>query len=168
MDKTIDDTIQKAIKEAIREYKKEDKEEQKQKVLHNTKLLMKHYNSLRLHADNAVYSVDDIEEARIEEHEDIKDRTYILSIRRSRVRTAIMVSHIDAAMEELKNKKKEEGTLEQYIAFKMYYIDKKSYDEIQKELNCSKNTPFRWINGSIKDLSILLFGLDGLRINDLG
>ncbi|MGL4573016.1 MAG: DUF1492 domain-containing protein [Clostridium sp.] len=168
MDKTIDDTIQKAVKEAIREYKKEDKEEQKQKVLHNTKLLMKHYNSLKLHADNAVYSVDDIEEARIEEHEDIKDRTYILSIRRSRVRTAIMVSHIDAAMEELKNKKKEEGTLEQYIAFKMYYIDKKSYDEIQKELNCSKNTPFRWINGSIKDLSILLFGLDGLRINDLG
>lgn len=163
--------IKKAVNIALKEFKKSEKEEQKQRVLHNTKLLMKHYPSLKAHADNAIYSVDKLQEQREEEYlehrEDEDDKAYILSIRRSRVRTLIMVSHIDQAMKELKEKKKRDNTFEQYRALEMYYIEKMSYEEIQEELNCSKNTPSRWINSAIQDLSILLFGLDGLKINDV-
>lgn len=161
----IDNTIQKAVKEAIKEYKKIEKEEQKQRVLHNTKLLMKHYNSLKAHSINAIYKLEDIEED-IEEY-DNDDKAYILSIRRSRIRTLIMVSHIDMALEELKKKKLEDGTYEQYRALHMFYIEKMTYEDIQVELNCSKNTPLRWINAAVKDLSILIFGIDGLKINDV-
>ena len=141
------------------------KEEQKKKVLHNTKLLMKNYNSLKLHADKAIYSVNDVED--LQEYDD-QDKAYILSIRRSRTRTIIMVAHIEMALEELKNKKVKKGCYEQYKALELYYIDKVSYEEIQEELNCSKNTPSRWINSAIKDLSILLFGVDSIKLEDVG
>lgn len=160
-----EEVMRKLIKEAIKEYDKEQKEEQKKKVLHNTKLLMKNYNSLKLHADKAIYSVNDVED--LQEYDD-QDKAYILSIRRSRTRTIIMVAHIEMALEELKNKKVKEGCYEQYKALELYYIDKVSYEEIQEELNCSKNTPSRWINSAIKDLSILLFGVDSIKLEDVG
>lgn len=167
-----EEVIQKAVNKAIREFDEKQKKEQKHKVLHNTKLLMRHYNSLKLHADNAIYSIDKLKEQKdngcLGEKEIEDDKAYILSIRRSRVRTLIMVSHIEQAMEELKEKKKKEGSFEQYKALKMYYIDKMSYEEIQEEFNCSKNTPARWVTSAIQDLSILIFGVDGLKINDMG
>lgn len=156
--------IKKAVNLALREYKKGEREEQKQRILHDTKLLMKYYNSLKLHAENAIYNSDMLEV----DEDDERDRIYILSIRRTKLRTLAIVAHIEMAMEELKKKKLEDGAYEQYRAFVMYYIDKKCYDEIQKELNCSKNTPARWINTSIKDLSILLFGIDGLKLSWVG
>lgn len=161
----INETISRAVKAAIKEYDKEQKEEQKQKVLHNTKLLMKHYNSLKLHADNAVYKVDDLIDAA--EYDD-EDRIYISSIMRSRLRTMVMVAHIEMAMKELKEKKMNEGNFEQYRAIDLYYIQGHSYEDLQSDLNCGKNTPPRWVSMAIKDLSILLFGIDGLRLDSLG
>lgn len=160
-----DEVIQRAVKKAIKDFNDSLKMEQKQKVLHNTKLLMKHYNSLKAHAEKAVYNIDAINE--IYEKDDEDDRAYIASIKRSKLRTLIMVSHIDQALKELKEKKTKENMIEHYKALKMYYIDKKTYEEIQKELICSKNTPARWINAAIRDLSVLLFGVDGLKINDM-
>ena len=163
--KNSEEVMRKLIKEAIKEYGKEQKEEQKKKVLHNTKLLMKNYNSLKLHADKAIYSVNDVED--LQEYDD-QDKAYILSIRRSRTRTIIMVAHIEMALEELRKKKLNEGCYDQYKALELYYIDKLSYEEIQEELNCSKNTPGRWINAAIKDLGILLFGFDSIELDDVG
>ena len=73
-----EEVMRKLIKEAIKEYGKEQKEEKKKKVLHNTKLLMKNYNSLKLHADKAIYSVNDVDDLR--EYDD-QDKAYILSTR---------------------------------------------------------------------------------------
>lgn len=160
----IDETINRAVKAAIKEYDREQKEGNKNRVLHNTKLLMKHYNSLKLHADNAVYRVEDLKE--MDEYAD-EDRVYIASIMRSRLRTMIMVSHIEMALEELRDKKIKEGRYEQYRALELYYIEKHSCEEIEEDLNCGKNTPARWINSSMRDLSILLFGIDGLKLDDM-
>ncbi|WP_283700730.1 hypothetical protein [Clostridium perfringens] len=153
--------IDKVIKKAIKEFKEEEKEEKKKRVLHNTELLLKNFNSLKIHSDKSRYDLSgfDIEE------DDEDDRAYILSIRRSKLRTLIMVSHIEMAMNELKENKIREGSYEQYIALEMYYIEKKSYGDIRDELNCGQNTPTRWINSCIKELSILLFGLDGVKFD---
>ena len=66
------ETVDKVIESQVK------KEEQKKKVLHNTKLLMKNYNSLKLHADKAIYSVNDVED--LQEYDD-QDKAYILSTR---------------------------------------------------------------------------------------
>ena len=44
-----DEIIRLVAKEAIKEFDKEQKEKKKKKVFHNTKLLLKHYNSLKTH-----------------------------------------------------------------------------------------------------------------------
>lgn len=163
----IEETINRAIKAAIREFSKEQKEENKSRIFHNTKLLMKHYNSLKLHADNAVYKAGDLED--LEDMEDYtdQDRIYISSIMRSKLRTSIMLSHVDLALEELKAKKTKENKYEQYKALELHYIDKHSYEQIESDLSCGKNTPNRWITSALQDLSILLFGVDGLKLDDM-
>ena len=47
----------------------------------------------------------------------------------------------------------------------MFYIEKKSYGEIRDKLNCGQNTPSRWINECVDELSVLLFGFDGLKMD---
>lgn len=156
-----EEVMDKAIKKALKEFKDEEREEKKKKVLHNTKLLLRNFNNLKTHSDKAKY---DISEMDIEaESED--DRVYILSIRRSKLRTLVMVSHIEMAMKELKENKIRAGAIEQYRALEMFYIEKKSYGEIREKLNCGQNTPSRWINECVDELSVLLFGFDGLKMD---
>ena len=76
-----------------------------------------------------------------------------------------MVSHIEMAMSELKENKIRSGSFEQYRALEMFYIEKKSYGEIRDKLNCGQNTPSRWINECVDELSVLLFGFDGLKMD---
>ena len=162
------------VKEALKEFKVEEIEKGRKRALHNTKLLLRNYNSLKSHVEKSICSLSDIEKERLEELEEIKlvyyeegDEVYLSSIRRSRVRTLLMISHVEKALEELKEKTLRDNTYEHYRALEMYYIEEKSYEKIQDELMCSKNTPLRWINSMVKELSVLLFGLDGIKL-DLG
>ncbi|EDT71942.1 conserved hypothetical protein [Clostridium perfringens D str. JGS1721] len=131
-----EEVMDKAIKKALKEFKEEEREEKKKKVLHNTKLLLRNFNNLKTHSDKAKYDISEIDI----EAENGDDRAYILSIRRSKLRTLIMVSHIEMAMSELKENKIRSGSLEQYRALEMFYIEKKSYGEIRDKLNCGQNT----------------------------
>ena len=46
-----------------------------------------------------------------------------------------------------------------------FYIEGVPYEQIVKHFNCGVNTPRRWMNEMIKELSILLFGIDGLKLD---
>ena len=107
-----EEVMDKAIKKALKEFKEEEREEKKKKVLHNTKLLLRNFNNLKTHSDKAKYDISEMDI----EAENGDDRAYILSIRRSKLRTLIMVSHIEMAMSELKENKIRSGSLEQYRA----------------------------------------------------
>lgn len=160
-----EETINKAVKQAIKEFDKEKRQEQKKKVFHNTKLLLKHYNDLRQHVENAIDDVRRLE-TDLEELGGLeKDELYILSIKRSKSKTLIMIAHIDMAMEVLRQKQIKLCSLEKYETLRMFYIDEVSYEEIVKHFNCGVNTPRRWINDMINELSILLFGIDGLKLD---
>ena len=166
----IDELAEKVAKKAIKEYDKERKQEQKKKVLFNTRLLLAHYNDLKGHLDKAI---DDIN--KLKEHDLITsdfidmskeyDELYILSIKRSKIKTLIMVSHIDLAMETLKKKQKEQSSYEKYQALEKYYLKEKSYESIAEDLNCGVITARRWVNEMVNELGILLFGIDGLKLD---
>lgn len=164
------------VKEALKEFKVEEIEKGRKRALHNTKLLLRNYNSLKAHVEKSICSLNDIEKERLEELEEMElawyeeekeDEVYLSSIRRSRVRTLLMISHVEKALKELKEKTLRDNMYEHYRALEMYYIEEKSYEKIQEELTCSKNTPLRWINSMVRELSVLLFGLDGIKL-DLG
>ena len=94
-----DEIIRLVAKEAIKEFDKEQKEKKKKKVFHNTKLLLKHYNSLKTHVEEAI---DDVKKIHVDsEIDDIcSDELYIASIKRSKSKTLIMIAHIDMALEQ--------------------------------------------------------------------
>lgn len=164
----IDEVINKAAKEAIREYDKEKKEEARKKIFHNTGLLLRKYNTLMEHYKNAVDTVDIsrvYEEIEIEVSEiGNEDELFIRSIRKSKFRTFIMLSHIDMAMDELKKEMQQKQQEEKYNVLDMYYLKEKTFEEIAEQLNCSTLTARRWKNEMIQELSIYLFGIDGLKI----
>jgi hypothetical protein len=164
----IEEMINKAAKQAIKEYDQEKREEARKKVFHNTGLLLKNYNSLMEHYKNAIDTVDisridDQIETEIEELES-EDELFIRSIRKSKFRTFIMLSHIDMALGELKNEMEHKHQSEKYNTLKMYYIQEKTFEEIAEQLNCSVITARRWKNEMIGELSIFLFGIDGMKI----
>lgn len=161
----IDELISKAAKEAIREYDKEKIQEQKRKVFHNTKLLLKHYNDLKSHVDNAISDVTRLETDLIDLNELERDELYILSIKKSKTKTLIMIAHIDMAMETLKKKQYKLCATEKYQSLTMFYFDEMSYEKIAEELNCGVVTVRRWVNEMINELSINLFGIDGMKLD---
>lgn len=161
----IEDMINKAAKEAVKEFNKEKLIEQRKKVFHNTRLLLKHYNDLKSHVEKAIDDVNKLDDDLLELGELDADDLYILSIKRSKAKTLIMISHIDMAMEALKQKQIKLCSIEKYEALRMFYIDEVSYDEIVKYFNCGVNTPRRWMSEMLNELSIFLFGVEGMKFD---
>ncbi|MPW25964.1 hypothetical protein GC105_09190 [Alkalibaculum sp. M08DMB] len=159
----INDLIDQATYRAIKLYTKEQATAQNKSVLHNTKLLLKHYNDLQEHALKAVETINAIDFDNIAIDEMDKDDLYILSIKKSKVKTIIMIAHIDAALASLKHKQIKLHMPEKYEALEMFYIKGIPYDDIVMKYNCGANTPRRWMGQMLNELSILLFGIDGIR-----
>ena len=153
--------INKLVKEAIKEFQIENQKREKKQVYHNTKLLLRHYKDLQEHMVSAVDSINEME-ADLDTTNLDEDDLYILSIKQSKVKTMIMLAHIDVSLEKLKQKQIKLGAIEKYQALEMFYFQGKTYEQIQEELHCGLGTPGRWVNHMVNQLSIYLFGIDGL------
>ncbi|WP_270943194.1 sigma factor-like helix-turn-helix DNA-binding protein [Romboutsia lituseburensis] len=156
--------VKNIVKEVVKEIKEEEEKKKKQGVLHNTRLLMRNYNDLKKHYDKAKSDIKDIDDKDINIKDIDEDELYILSIKRSRIKTLIMISHIDFALGALRDKQKQLGTIEKFTALKLYYLDNKTYEEIAEKLNCSVISSRRWVKDMIKEMSVFLFGIDALKI----
>lgn len=149
--------IQKAARAAVAEYKRQEEKEKRQNKYHNTFTLMKCYRDAVFHIENAVSDGTQLE---LKGMTDEQQRTYLSSIRRTRFKTLIMVTHIDKAVEEIERRRRAAGREVEYRAFEMYFMQGMDYAQIADELNTGKNTPRRWITAIIKELSVLLWGID--------
>ena len=89
------------------------------------------------------------------------ESAYLESVRRSKMKTALMLANIDRAMEELRVEYEGKEMRYKYDAFKMHYIDGISNEDIADCMNCGKNTPARWSKELIRKMSVKLFGVDG-------
>lgn len=161
----VEELISKATKEAIKEYDKEKRQEQRKKVFHNTRLLLSHYNDLKSHVKNAISDATRLETDLIDIGEIDHDELYILSIKKSKTKTLIMIAHIDVAMETLGSKQHKLCSPEKYEALKMFFIDEMTYEKVAEQLSCSVITARRWINEMINELSINLFGIEGMKLD---
>ncbi len=160
----MEDIANMAADAAIKRYTDKEKKEAKNKKLHNTELLLKNYNSFIKHSNDSKDSFKDIEDDINIDPEDLDDDDlYIHSIRRSRIRTAIMVEQIDMALQYVKNKMNEKGQLEKYEVIDKVYLKEEGFEKAAEELNCSEMTIRRWKNEMIRELSVPLFGVDGVK-----
>jgi Zn-dependent metalloprotease len=83
-----------------------------------------------------------------------------------------MIRQIESAMELLKKDMKNKNETEKAAVIEKLYMDrsKKEYKYNQRvkvvaeELNCSESSVRRWANEMLTELSVKLFGVDGLRL----
>lgn len=151
----IDEVISKAAREAIREYDKEKSMTQRDKRLHNTRLLMRNYNVLKEHIEN----VSDDVEIKVDNQD---DEVWITSITRTKLRTMKMMAYIDSALKILEKRFRQSCEEYKYKAFTLYYLNEKTNEEIQDLLGCGKNSPKKWSDTAIEELSLLLWGIEAL------
>lgn len=151
-----DEIVKKIVKKTI----ETERQMQRQKILHNTRLMMEHYIEMRAHVENAVSEIEELEE---EQFATLRTaETHLESIRRSKMKTALMIANIDRAMEELRREYEEKGMAYKWQCFKDHYIDGISNEDIAERMNCGKNTPSRWEKELIKKMSVKLYGIDGI------
>lgn len=149
------------VKKIIQTAMETERQIRRQQVLHNTRVLMESYIEMKKHIENAVSEVEQLEK---EEYTTFKKdgSTHLESVRRSKMKTALMIANIDRAMEDLRKEYDTKGTNYKYEAFYMHYIKGVSYEDIADIQNCGKNTPSRWSKELIRKMSVKLFGIDGI------
>ncbi|MGL5718627.1 MAG: hypothetical protein ACRCXT_23020 [Paraclostridium sp.] len=155
--------IKKISKEVVKEIRKEEHESREKSVYQNARLLMKHYNDLKDHYEKGISDIKEMK-ASINTLDIDEEELYIYSIKSSKVRTLIMISHLEFGLKALKAKQKKNNTYEQYRALELYYIHNLTYEEIGEKLNCSDISARRWVKYMTKELGVFLFGIDALKI----
>lgn len=157
---TADDMIDKAVKKAIKEYSKQEKLDRKKKSLHNTKLLLKNYNKIKSSIDEAISDVKQLELSYI--GYDSEEELYINSIRKSKLRSLIVVAHIENALNLTKEEYEQKDMIYKYNALYDCLINGNAIELEAESLDTSTITIRRWITEVTKVISIRIFGSDGI------
>jgi len=161
-----------AAVEALKIQKNEDRERARKNRFHNTELLLKKYPSLIKHIELSQDKVsgEDLEAYNFEES-DMED-VIVYAIRRGRARTLVMVMQVEISLVELREKMIDQGKPEKYLVIDKLYLDPvkglmpwmERVRVIAAEINCSEKSVIRWKNDMIEELSVMMFGVDGLRL----
>ncbi|HWQ30718.1 MAG TPA: hypothetical protein VN549_06990 [Negativicutes bacterium] len=158
----IDKVAERAAAAAIKMLRDEEKAKRKKVVLRNTELLLRNYNLFKKYLNIARHGLKlNTEELDIDDRD---ERVFVLAILRSKARTVIMLTNIDVAMEELKAEMVKKEQRYKFDVVKALYLDSKTYEVVAEELNCSEASVRRWKNEMVDELGIMLFGVDGLKL----
>lgn len=168
----------KAALQTMETAKRKAEKERADKRLHNTKLLLQNYRMFVIHAGRAVYSSSDVLDelpvqilGRMMGDDLDDDEIYIESIKSSKMRTAIIVKHIQDMLsmyEIFCERSDNEEERRRYRVLKMRYIDDPSINvvEIAEQENVAIRTVYKDLDKAIKRLSALIFGIDGISFDN--
>lgn len=161
---TADEIASMAAKKALEEFKAENKKQNRYNIKRRTRKLMANYNAIKKHVDDGV---SEVLKAEIDFTQDelSEDDLYIASIRRSRIRSLIMVAHIEKCLVLLEQDQERKGTPEKYKVFYGHYVESKTYEELSSVSYCSDKTVKRWVTELDGLISVYLFGIDGLTLD---
>lgn len=165
-EKMINFITQKVIEIQERERQKVE-EREKNNRLRNVKILLRNYRTLKNYAQRVEgKKVEELEEINVSElflvGEDL-----VKSITQTSKRTLIMIRHVDQALDTLKyiySLEKHPGTRRQYDILHARYIDGMKIEDIAEEHEINDRSVYKSMDAAIERLSIILFGVYGLRI----
>ena len=150
--------------EAVREFEKSQKKSRKVKVFQNAKKLMENYNRICQSIQEGVSELSDVDDGEDLEELAAED-IYINSIIKSKLRSIVMIAHIDKCLGLLEEEMIRKETPEKYQAFKCFYLEGMTYDCIEEVYGYGERTARRWITELTNILSIYLFGADAIVLN---
>ncbi len=153
--------VKSAALEAVQLYEKSQKKCNRTRVFHNAKKLMENYN--RIH-QGVVEGVSELSylEGRSHLESSSEEDMYINSILKSKLRSIVIIAHLDKCMKLLKEEQKRKNAPEKFEAFKLYYLDNVTQEEIAEILHSTDRTVRRWVSEVTEILSVYLFGADAI------
>ena len=164
-----------AAAKAIEKERKKAKKQQYDWRYRNTKLLLRHYRALNDHYKHAIFD----KERAAEEYESFNDimeamnvnisdeALYIESIKRSCARTKIIMSHVNKMLECYEimcSKSRRKSDARRWRIIDGLYISDlpMTAEELAKQEGIEKRTVYRDVDLCISDLTVLLFGIEGI------
>ncbi|MEF3312335.1 hypothetical protein PV433_25960 [Paenibacillus sp. GYB004] len=166
------EVITQAAVAAMNEYmeKKElqRKKQDRDRRLRNTKLLLKHYRSFVAHAEALLERPNDREWDNT--LDDLREQEYAVSaVKRSRERTATMVRFMRDMMgvyRAMCERSPQPEDMRRYRVIEALHIadEVTTVEKLAEQYSVETRTIYRDVNDACKVLSVLMFGVDGIRL----
>jgi hypothetical protein len=146
----LDNDVRKAAFEAIKLYNEQQKTERKRTILHNTEEILKHYLAL-------TDSIESIE----------TESLFIKSFTESRTVTEALIKHVNRCLDKLEERYPAEFDTLVYLYMdedlvKINWNERKA--RTSERMHISIWTVERWRKDMVGELSVLLFGGEGLKL----
>lgn len=146
--------------------KQEELQREKDKRLHNTKLLLKHYQEFKLYTDKTKGTTT----SRLTADEKSiwatitfgDDDEIINSIKVTTKRTVAMVRYIDKALETLEFMYKQENNERDFNILKKRYMESWTISRLAEFYHSHERNVYKVLDSVTERLSILLFGIYGV------
>ncbi len=162
-----------AALKAYREESERIKRENADRRLRNTKLLLRNYRAFKAHAENAVYSAQEVDENAYDIIDLMSDRSndsnvFVESIKCSIIRTVTIVNHIDTMLKLYEaycnNTHNPEDQRRWSVICGVYINDPpKTIKQLANDFVCTERTIYRDIDDACEKIAALIFGIDGIR-----
>ena len=184
IEKMIESGVNEGIQKGLKQYDNMQKNKTKfryDKRLRNTRLILKNYRSFVEHCDNAKYLVENPIKKEIEKDNlkvqlfddfyNLQDDAYIVaSILKSKEKTRIILDHINLCLDFFQAKAiktNNQEMIRRYNVISDLYINETpmTYEEIAEIEHISQKTVNRDRKKAIEELSVLIFGIDGLDLS---
>lgn len=157
---------------AIEKYQAEQQERERHKHdrrLRNVKLLLRNYRSFVTHSADIKLDIVELDEE-LELDDLDTDEFAVMSIKKSKKKTLAMVKFINKTLQVYKlmcEESRNGEDLRKYeIIYHMYISEeKKTVAEISKVHFITERAVYKIINKASEDLSVLIFGIDGIRFS---
>ena len=161
---TAEEIAVKAAKTAVKEHERQEQRAKRVKIFQNTKKLMQNYNRIGQSVEEGISDISELE-TDVDTGEFTEEEIFINSILKSKLRSIVMIAHIDKCLKLLEEEELRKNTHEKYLAFTYFYLDGMAHESIGEVLGCTGRTSRRWITELTSLLSIYLFGADAIMLD---
>lgn len=159
-----------AASTALEVYAKEKKKERQMRVdrrLRDTKLLLRNYREIKIHAGDAISSLSEIADGDYEFFHNLMydgDQIDVAAIVRSKARSAIMLAHIDAMLQAYEvicyaSYKPEDQRRYRVLEARCLTEKPVPINEIAESENIDNRTVYKDFDIACEKMSALLFGI---------
>lgn len=150
--------------QAVKEFQKSERKKKKIKVFQNTKTLMENYNRICQSVDEGISELSEVP-TEVDTSDFTDEDIFINSILKSKLRSIVMLAHIDKCLKLLEEEMYRKNTPEKYLAFTYFYLDGMTQENISEVLDCVDRTIRRWITELTNILGVYLFGVDAIMLD---
>lgn len=163
----------KSVLEAVESERRKLRDENFRRRFANTRLLLQHYRSLNEHFSEAVWGSeeDDTDEfldiMELMRGRGVNNTVVVESIKRSSEKTRIIMRHVNKMLSryrEMCEKSCYPEDKRQWRVIRDLYLspEKTSTDDVARREGVHKRTIYKDVDAAIEDLTLLIFGVDGI------